>query len=51
MKEDSTRDKWICHGYDGEGCDFEFTNEEWYATFKTIGNVDGKLKFHIDGTP
>jgi hypothetical protein len=40
MKEDLTRDLWMCAGYDGEGCDYTMTMEEWYATFRALGTID-----------
>jgi hypothetical protein len=50
MNEDLPRDKWICHGYDGEGCDYIVTNEEWYATFRTIGTIDdNSFKWRFEG--
>jgi hypothetical protein len=47
MKEDLPRDLWMCVGYDGEGCDFEVTNEEWFATFKTIGTL-GEITWRLE---
>jgi hypothetical protein len=40
MNEDLPRDLWMCHGYDGEGCNYTVTNEEWHKTFRTIGYID-----------
>jgi hypothetical protein len=42
-------DRWECRGYDGEGCDYVVTMEEWYKTFTEIGYIDADdVKFKFD---
>jgi hypothetical protein len=49
MHFDLPCDKYVCRGFDGEGCEYEVTNEEWYATFKPIGYIDNDgVKFKFD---
>jgi hypothetical protein len=42
MHYDLPCDRWECHGYDGEGCEYKVTQEEWFATFTQIGIIDSE---------
>lgn len=45
MHQDFAKDWWTCAGYDGEGCGYQVTAEEWLAEFTPLGTVssDGFL--------
>jgi len=38
---------WVCHGFDGEGCDYEVTDED--ADWQYIGTVDSITLSPIPG--
>lgn len=44
MHFDMPRDQWICRGFDGEGCGYLVTAEEWHRNgWEHIGWTEGSL--------
>lgn len=42
---------WVCHGWDGEGCDYVMTAGDVMRTAQYAGTTDGPVTWTVDADP